>query len=188
MKNLIRIITFLFCLITGMGAVSAQEIKSTNSLGFQINPYLDSHFFDRTFIKPVYALRYSYNFKDHLSFGPEVSGYYIKWLSHQGDLTISSINLGGFFRYSFIPQSRIKPFIEVSPYYRLYHFKSSTIITQDGIGMEYRDHYLTGYLSPGLTLTSKSRKLSLDLLYKFSNNRFVNDRKSVISYRFNINF
>jgi len=188
MKNLIRIITFLFSLFAGIDAVSAQEIKSNNSIGFQINPYFDTHFFDRTFIKPVYALRYTFNFKDHLSFGPEVSGYHIKWLSDQADLTISSINLGGYFRYSFIPKSRINPFIEISPYYRLYHFKSSTIVTQEGIGKDYRNSYFTGYISPGISLFSKSKKLSLDLFYKFSNNRFVNDKKSVISYRFNINF
>jgi hypothetical protein len=179
---------FLFCLFLGLGALSAQGINKRNSIGVQINPYFDSQFFNGFFIKPVYALRYTYNFNSHLSFGPEISGFYIKDLSDQTDLIISTINLGGYFRYSFMPNYRVNPFIELSPYYSLHHFKSSTIVTEDGIGKEYRNDFLTGYVSPGVSLVSKSRKLSLDLFYKFSNKSFVNDKKSVFSYRLNINF
>lgn len=187
MKNLVRTIMCLSCVFISFGTSFAQ-ISNSQSIGVQVNPYLDSHLFNSVSIKPVYALRYTFNLKNHLSFGPELSGYYIKMLSDQNDLTVSSINLGGYVRYSFLPQSRINPFMELSPYYTFYHSKSSTIVTQKGIGQEYRDDYLTGYISPGISLVSKSHKISLDLLYKFSNKEFVNGKKSVFSYRININF
>jgi hypothetical protein len=187
MKNL-SILLFLVCLVFPAEPIHAQDNNKSHSVGLQLNPYLDSHFFDGTFYKPVYAARFSFNLNNHISLGPEVSGYFVHWNSNQGDMNISDLNLGGFVRYTFLPASRIRPFFEFSPYYTFYYFKSGTILTPEGIGKEYNDSYLSGYLSPGVTLYSKNHKFSLDLMYKFSNYNFVNDKKSVFSYRLNFNF
>jgi len=187
MKNLSSFLC-LACLVFLTSSIYAQDGSKSRSIGVQLNPYLDARFFDRTFIKPVFAGRYSFNFKDHISFGPEVSGYFVHWNSHQDDMNISDLNLGGFVRYSLLPTARIRPFLEFSPYYTLYHFKSTTIQTTEGIGREYHNSYLSGYLSPGITLYSQNHKISLDLMYKFSNKTLVSDKKSAFTYRLNFNF
>ena len=187
MKNL-QILLSLICLLFIADLVHAQNDTKRHSIGIQLNPYLDSHFFNGTFIKPVFAGRYTFRLNEHLSLGPEVSGYFVHWNSDQGDMNISDLNLGGFIRYSIMPTSRINPFLELSPYYTFYHFKSTTIQTQEGIGLEYDKTYFNGYLSPGITLNSRNHKFSLDLMYKFSNKNFVNDNKSAFTYRLNFNF
>jgi hypothetical protein len=186
MKNL-QTLLFITCLAFIANPIHAQDSKSS-SIGLQLNPYLDSYLFEGTFIKPVFAARYGINLNKHLSLGPEVSGYFIHWISDQGDMNISDINLGGFARYSLLPTSRIRPFFEFSPYYTLYHFKSKTIQTQEGIGKEYDQTYFSAYFSPGITLYSKNKKFSLDLMYKFSNKTLVNDNKSAFTYRLNFYF
>jgi hypothetical protein len=188
MKSIVRIILCLSCLVIGLGTACSQSPEKSHSIGFQVNPYLDFQFFDGIAIKPVYAVRYTFNLTEHLKFGPEISGYYVKTLSDQYDLHISTVNFGGYIRYSFMPKARINPFIELSPYYSFHHFKSADIVTPTGIGKEVRNSFLTGYASPGISLASKSQKLSLDLFYKFSNKGFINGNKAVFSYRFNVNF
>jgi hypothetical protein len=186
MKNL----QIVLCLIglSFASVASAQDDKKSHSIGLQLNPYLDSYFFEGTFTKPVFAVRYGYHWNDKLSFGPEVSGSFVHHNSNQVDYNSSDLNLGGFVRYSLMPTSRIRPFIEASAYYNFHHFKSSTIVTQEGIGEEFSHNSLNGYLSPGVTLYSKNQKFSLDLMYKFSNAYFINGHKSVFSYRLNFNF
>lgn len=170
------------------GSAYAQDAGKRNSIGIQLNPYLDSHFFDGTFFSPVFAGRYGYSLNKYLTVGPEISGYYVLRDEVKSDLHISSLNVGGFLRYSLIPASRVRPFFEFSPYYTFYHFKSEAIVTQEGIGKEYSDSWFSGYLSPGLTLYSKNRRFSLDLMYKFSNKDFISGNKSVFTYRLNFNF
>ena len=187
MKNL-QFLLCLTCLVFIADSIHAQDDSKSNSIGIQLNPYLDSHFFNGTFIKPVFAGRFAFNLDNHFSIGPELSGYFVKWNSDQGDMNISDLNLGGFIRYSILPTSRVKPFFEFSPYYTFYHFKSKTIQTQEGVGLELDKTYFSGYLSPGITLCSKNQRFSLDLMYKFSNKSFVNDNKSAFTYRLNFNF
>lgn len=187
MKNS-QILLCLALLIIIADSIHAQNDIKSRSIGIQLNPYLDSHLFNGTFIKPVFAGRYSINLNKHFSLGPEISGYFVKWNSDQGDMNIYDINLGGFIRYSLLPTARIKPFFEFSPYYTFYNFNSKTIVTQEGIGMTYDKNYFTGYLSPGITLYSRNNKFSVDLMYKFSNKNFVNDNKSAFTYRLNFNF
>jgi hypothetical protein len=103
-------------------------------------------------------------------------------------LNISYLNLGGFIRYSILPASRVKPFFELSPYYTFNHLKSTTVHTQEGVGLEYDKSWFSGYLSPGITLSSKNRRFSLDLMYKFTDKGFANGKKSVFTYRLNFNF
>lgn len=166
----------------------AQDDKKSHSIGIQANPYLDSHFFEGSFIKPVFAARYGFNLKNNFSFGPEISGYFIHMISDQVDFNVSNINIGGFVRYSFLPSSRIRPFFEASPYYTLHHVKSTTMYTPNGTGVDASKNSFNGYFSPGFSLYSKNHKFSLDLMYKFSNTTFVNGHKAVFSYRFNFNF
>lgn len=182
---------FVLCLI-GVSFISvagyAQDDRKSHSIGIQLNPYMDSFLFEGTFIKPVFAGRYGYNLNSNLSFGPEISGYFIHHNSDQVDFNISNLNLGGFVRYSFLPASGIRPFFEASPYFTFHHLKSGTIQTQEGTGMDVSRNSLNGYISPGVSLYTKNHKFSLDLMYKFSNSGFVNGHKSAFTYRINFNF
>lgn len=182
------ILFFLVSLFFAVNSITAQNTFKGRSIGIQLNPYLDSHFFEGTFLKPVFAGRFTFHLNDHLSFGPEVSGYFVHWISDQGDMDISDLKFGAFARYSVFRTSRINPFIELSPYYSFHHLKSATIVTYEGIGMDKSGTYFSGYFSPGVTLSSKNHKFSLDLMYKFSDKEFVNSNKSVFSYRLNFHF
>jgi len=185
MKNSSILLCFT-CLIFFTSPIQAQDNTKKHSVGVQLNPYLDSYFFDGTSFRPVFAVRFGFNIKDHLSFGPEVSGYFVRLKSDQ--MNSSYINLGAFVRYSILPTSRIKPFLEFSPYYTFFQYKINA--TQTWEEYEYSNTNIGGYLSPGISLCTKNRKFSLDLMYKFSINDYqlIAGKKSVFTYRFNFNF
>jgi hypothetical protein len=186
MKNLSILLAFT-CLIFFAAPVQAQDNTKKHSIGIQFNPYLEPYFFDGTYTKWVFAIRYGFSFKDHLSFGPEFSGFYMHHLITKS----SDFNFGGFVRYTLLPTSRIKPYLEFSPYYSKYHFKIDPGVNWEGV--DNQSTHISGYLSPGISLYTKNRKFSLDLMYKFSitdkpEAPFANSNKSVFSYRLNFNF
>lgn len=177
--------TILSILLTGFCMMSSAQTGTNHSIGLQLNPYFDESLFKGDAIKPVYAFRYTFSIKDHISLGPELSGNFMRGPIAGPVYKSSNFNLGGFFRYSFLPGSRVKPFFELSTYYTFFSYK------QHGLGATWSggsDSYLSGYLAPGISLFSKSRNFSVDLFYKFSNTDFVNGNKSVLSYRFNYRF
>ena len=180
LKTILSIVFVGFCLIS-----SAQR-GASHSIGLQLNPYLDEDLFNGSSIKLVYALRYNFSIKDHLTLGPELSGYYFK--EHSVDYTDSNFNVGGFFRYSFFPASRVKPFFELSPYYTFFSYKNAPENFYPGMLPNGKDSYLSGYLAPGISLFNKSQKFSFDLFCKFSSKGFVNGENIVLSYRFNFRF
>ena len=185
LKTILSIVFIGFCLI------SSAQTGMNHSIGLQLNPYLDESLFNGNAFKPVYALRYTFSIKDHITLGPELSGSNFRRPTVGPAFKSSEINLGGFFRYSFFPESRVKPFFELSSYYTFYSYKSRLrdySVAHYGIDPSSSGSYLSGYLAPGISLFSKSRKFSLDLFYKFSNKDFVNRKQSVLSYRINFRF
>jgi hypothetical protein len=181
-KSILIIVFAVFCL-----RASAQSVTS-HSIGFQLNPYLDADLFNGMSVKFVYAGRYNFSIKDHITLGPELSGFYARVLIIDPNYTYANFNIGGFFRYSFLPVSRIRPFFELSPYYTFLSYKNGPENTYNDLPTHGRDSYLSGYLAPGVSLFNKSRKLSLDLFCKFSNKMLVNNDKIVFSYRLNFRF
>lgn len=179
MKMLLK--TFLGIVFAGFSLISSGQTGMKHSIGLQLNPYFDEHLFNHQFFKPVYAFRYTLGIKEHITLGPELSGFYVK--SYVNDFTIGNINAGGYFRYSFLPQSRIKPFIELSSYYTYHYWRNGPEITFGEFEPNGSKSFLSGYVAPGITLLSKSGKISLDIMYKFSNKTFVNNEKSIFSYR-----
>jgi len=184
MKILVR--TILCILISGYCLISSSQSVGQHSFGLQINPLVDKNLINHESYKPVYAFRYALSIKDHITLGPELSGFFMK--TYVDDFTIGNINIGGYFRYSFLPQSRLKPFIELSSYYTYHYWKNGPEITFGDMEPNGSKSLISGYVAPGISLFSKSRKISLDLMYKFSNKTFVNAEKSVFSYRLNFWF
>ena len=182
LKTILSIVFLSFCLM------SSAQSGARHSIGLQLNPYLNADLFDGMSVKYVYAGRYNFSIKDHITFGPELSGFYGKLLYLDPNYKYSNFNVGGFFRYSFIPASRVKPFFELSPYYTFLSYKSLPENAYKGLTTNGKDSYLSGYLAPGISLFNKSGKLSLDLFCKFSSKMLVNNDKIVFSYRLNFRF
>lgn len=184
MKVLTR--TLLTIFFSGFCLILSSQMTGKHSIGIQLNPYFDEALFKQISVKPVYALRYSYRINEHITIGPELSGYFAKVLND--DFTFGNFNAGGFFRYSFLPSARIRPFIELSPYYTYHYWKNFPEIAYSDQEPNGNMSFISGYAAPGISLFSKSGKISLDLFYKFSNKTFVNNNQSVFSYRLNFNF
>jgi hypothetical protein len=185
MKIISRTILCIF--FSGYCLISSSQSVSKHSIGLQLNPFFDEHLFNHEFYSPVYAFRYTLGIREHITLGPELSGFYTK--AYVNDFTLSNFNVGGFFRYSFLPTSRVNPFIEVSPYYTFHSWKNGPTESFSGaLEPSGSRSYLSGYIAPGISLYSKSKKVSLDLFYKFSNKDFVNGKQSVLSYRLNFKF
>ena len=188
MKNLVKFTLILVLFSAFVGPSYSQSTILKNSIGLQLNPYFDTQLFQGNSLKTVFAVRYTHNLNEHLSFGPEFSGNYIKALNDPSDFNGLAINLGFFVRYTLLPDSRIRPFLEFSPYYSFGHVKSSVIQSDEGVGIDSWNNRFTGYIGPGITLVSKSERITLDLFYKFTNTGFVNGNKSAFSYRLNFSF
>jgi hypothetical protein len=186
MKMLYKII--LTIALAGLFLTSSAQSGMKHSVGLQLNPYLDADLFNGNSVKIVYALRYTFSIKDNITLGPELSGFHAKLKYLDPDYTYSNFNVGGFLRYSFFPASRVRPILELSPYYTFSSYKNLPENTYTGVPPNDKDGYLSGYLAPGISLFNKSRKISLDLFYKFSTKMFVNGDKAVLSYRLNFRF
>ena len=180
--------TILSIVFVGLCLISSAQTGMNHSIGLQLNPYLDKDLFNGNSIKYVYALRYTFSIKDHITLGPELSGYNVKLLYLDPNYTFSNFNVGGFFRYSFFPSSRVKPFFELSPYYTFSSYKNLPENTYEGWPPSGKDSSLSSYLAPGISLFNKSRKLSLDLFCKFSSKSFVFPPQLELSYRLNFRF
>jgi hypothetical protein len=172
----------------GFCFTSSAQSGTNHSIGLQLNPYLNADLFNGNSTRFVYALRYNFSLKDHITLGLELSGYNIRVPTVAPAYTSSIFNVGGFFRYSFLPASRIRPFFEFSPYYTFLRYNNLPENTYNGVSSNGKDSFLAGYLAPGISLFNKSHKFSLDLFYKFSTKMFVNDDKLVLSYRLNFRF
>lgn len=176
---------FLLTLTIFCTPAFSQEIPIKNSIAFQSNIFLDRNLYNGVLIQPVWALRYGYNLTDNFRFGPEISGSRTFFRSVP-DMKSTSLTIGGFARYSMFSDKRISPFAELSLYYYHGHFvpgaETSSSLTE-GFVNDFR-----GYLAPGVSVKSRSQKLSFDLMYKFSPDKFINGKNSVFSYRLTFNF
>lgn len=181
-------IIILLMLMVFCASIFSQEKPRKNSIGFQANILLDENLYNGAFIQPVWALRYGYHYSKNLSFGPEISGTRTFWRSSNvRDTKQTTLTIGGFSRYTFLSKKRVSPFVELS----LYDQYSRFVPGVDPVfnNMEERtSHKFTGYVAPGISIKSKSRKFSFDLMYKFSPDRFINYKEAVLSYRLNFYF
>ncbi|MFO8235445.1 MAG: hypothetical protein R6U04_08590 [Bacteroidales bacterium] len=178
------LIVLLFILVTIQ--LFSQDYQKKHTLGLQTNIFLDEDLYEGHTMKAVWAFRYSYARNENLVIGPEISGYRLFVLSIS-DTKTEYFNFGGFGRYILFPDKRFNPFGELSLYCKRRHFVPSSRMVGENIeeSVEYK---LTGFIAPGISLKSKSRKFSFDLMYKFSPDDLINNKHSVLSYRVNFHF
>ena len=158
-----------------------------NQIGIQLNPYIDNLFFDFNFMNTVAAIRYGHRFTKNFTTGVEFSSYfpiniatgnnfyYFKYFSYRA---------GAYARYSIRSEKRLQLFAEASPFFS--HYSRPWTTSSDH--SPYSDSKFGYYVAPGITLYSKTRRISFDLYYKFSNQYFSNSNKSILSYKVNYNF
>lgn len=180
---------YLIAMVLITQSVSAQTtseetILSTymNQLGLQLNPYLDENLFRGFMPELVFGIRYAYHVAPHFSAGPEVNGFFPVNLKSGNDLFFFRLGAGAFARYSFFPESRVRVFAEVLPYYSYRYWEENQWLP------ELRESRFGLCLSPGASLYSRSGRFSIDLYIKFSNIDFVNSKNYVFSYKVNYHF
>lgn len=135
----------------------------------------------------VSALRYGYRITKNITTGMEFScGFPIHINSGQSwhYFNYFSYRVGIFGRYSILTEKRFQIFAEASPFFSHYWRE----LTSSSDQTPYRDNNFGYYVAPGVTLYTKSKRISFDLYYKFSNLSFINGNNSVLSYKVNYNF
>jgi len=191
MRTKVYLFTFILLLVPMVLLSQDSEIKEIttfkkNQIGIQLNPFINDQFFDFQIMNTVSALRYGYRITKNLTTGFEFScSFPININSSQFSYFNSfEYKTGLYTRYSILSERRFQIFAEASPFFSHYwkELTSSFDLTP------YRSHRFGYYVAPGLTLYSKSNRVSFDLYYKFSNFPFLNGNKSVLSYKVNFNF
>lgn len=181
------LIVFSIIGLCNVNPINAQDDTKRQFLGIQGPIGLSENLFSRASIDFIFAARYGYKINPKISFGPEISGVAASHLLDNNDDKSFRLMFGGFSRYTILPTKRINLFIEVSPYVMYIRYIPGSDLIFDNIP-EKRELHFTGYLGPGITINTKNRTVSLDLMYKSSPDYFVNSKKSVFSYRLNFHF
>ncbi len=191
MRTKVYLFTLIILLIPKVILSQNSENKGSktykkNQIGIQLNPFINDQFFDSQIMNTVSALRYGYRITKNLTTGFEFScSFPININSGQFSYFNSfEYKTGLYARYSILSERRFQIFAEASPFFSHYWKE----LTSSFDPTPYRSHRFGYYVAPGLTLYSKSKRVSFDLYYKFSNRMFANGNKSVLSYKFNLNF
>jgi hypothetical protein len=181
-----KVIFIFLAIISTSVTISAQNSDNKtsiseykNQIGIQLNPLFDNN---ETFSPIIYGLRYGYRIYKPLTLGAELSGSFPAF--NDPYVRYSDLRIGAFARYTFLPEKRIQGFLEASPFFAHTYFRGTEFYPGDVILNQFGL-----YVAPGLSLFTKSRKLSMDLYYKF----YVHpgdmySRHNTISYKLNFHF
>lgn len=182
-------IFFLF-IINASSQEKEKPLFYKNQIGIQFNPYINEQLLSTGGLRnmtAVSALRYGYRITKNITTSIEFScNFPINISSGQSYHYFNSFSyrIGLVTRYSILTEKRFQLFAEVSPYFSHYYREW----TSSSDHSAYRNSKFGYYVAPGVTLYSKSKRISFDLYYKLSNLAFTNGNKSVLSYKVNYNF
>ncbi len=140
---------------------------------------------DNSFPIIVYALRYGYNVHPNIKVGPEFSGYNVRMFQGNSQVFRSnSFRLGGFSRFTLNYLRIIRPFAEIDLYYN--HYWTKAFINNEWIYLN--KGRIGGFVAPGISFCFAKNRVSFDLMWKYSNEYFVNSKHRIISWRLSYNF
>lgn len=192
MLKLIRNIVVVVLFVVSSKVLYAQTETNVgtfkHSFGIQFNPAaqtLEQLIWNESAPRNiVLATRYSYRLYKNFYFGPEFS-LWRRNVTQDSQLISRGIqyNLGAFARYSISKLSFVKPFLETSFYFSHVYSMMSFFEYH-----EIRYNSFGGYIAPGISFCFAKSRISLDILYKFSNSEFVNEKNHIISWRLCYNF
>ncbi len=186
----IKKVTIFFVLIIIFPAAIAQDQlpEKKHIIGFNGPVSINSNLINGGSVDCIFALRYGYRFSSNITAGAEFSGYYTIFLADNiTDARSYGLRPGVFGRYTLFPDSRINLFAEAQIYTAYSRFIPGSDPVFDSID-ERKSLGLSAYLAPGISLKSKSRKLSFDLMYKFADRSFKYGREYGVSWRLNFHF
>jgi len=195
MRTKVYLFTFILLLVPKVLLSQDSEIKESttykkNQIGIQFNPFINERLLSTgglRMIDVVSSLRYGYRITKNVTTGMEFScGFPININSGQNFRYFNyfGYKIGLYAKYSILTEKRFQVFAETSPYFSNYWRE----LTSSSDQTPYRDNKFGYYVAPGVTLYSKSKRISFDLYYKFSNLAFINGNNSVLSYKVNYNF
>lgn len=186
----IKKVTIFFVLIIIFPAAVAQDQlpEKKHIIGFNGPVSINSNLINGGSVDCIFALRYGYRFSSNITAGAEFSGYYTIFLADNiTDARSYGLRPGVFGRYTLFPDSRISLFAEAQLYPAYSRFIPGSDPVFDNV-TERESFGLSAYLAPGISLKSKSRKLSFDLMYKFADRSFKYGREYGVSWRLNFHF
>lgn len=156
-----------------------------NQIGIQFNPLINERLLSPgglRMIQTVSAIRYGYRITKNITAGMEFDSHFPIFI-HFGDqfhlFNYFSYGIGLFTRYTVLSEKRFQIFAEVSPY--VAHAYKEMWDSADPT--PYRAYKFGCYAAPGVTLYSKSRRVSFDLYCEFY---FTGH--TMLSYKVNYNF
>jgi hypothetical protein len=175
-------------IVFSQAQTETKQINRRNQIGIQLNPHLDQNIFDFTIMNTVSAIRYGYKVTKNITTGAEFSCNFPVNIGSSSQtfhfFNYFSYAIGLYGRYSIMDEKRFQIFAEASPY--ISHYSREWTSSSDHSA--FRVTKFGYYVAPGVTLYSKTRKISFDLYYKFSNLSMVNSRHSELSFKVNYNF
>lgn len=187
-KTFLLSIGFLFLsFITAFSQEQEKQSFKKNQIGIQFNPIINERLLSTGgfgLIETVSSLRYGYRITKNFTTGMEFV-YKFPILTNSSYRENSEkfnyfiYRIGLITRYSIWSEKRFQLFAEVSPYF-VHAYKE---MWNSGDPAPYRTDEFGCYAAPGVTLYSKSRRISFDLYSEFS---FTG--QTMLSYKVNFNF
>ncbi len=189
MKNPLLIFLFLLICMLTLNAQETNKPEQSHQIGIQANPFFNELFFDElaagSFSRSllVFSARYGQQLPVNNKF---IAGGEFTWWQTTSRDDMGYLNLGPWARYVLSSFGGTHFFAETSAYVSYYHitfrsFGEQESITIDGFEWGY-------YVAPGITFKSSESRWSLDLLWKFSTQPLIDNRKNVFSFKINYHF
>ena len=178
MKSKIIILSLIFCPISGIlfSQTSERHLSSTemkDSVVFHYNTLSDG---SKDHSVKIFNDWYGARTIKPVTIGPEISGFF-----YYGDypgVESYGVSLAFYTGHSFSFDKWKQVFAEQSPMYHTYNEKP--------MGYKYSDTFI--FFAPGISIFSKSRKVSFGLYQKLNTQTFVNGKQLIAPYKVNFHF
>jgi hypothetical protein len=178
MKSKIIILSLILCPLsvilfsqTSERRLSSTEIK--DSVVFHYNSLSDG---SKDQSVKIFNDWYGAKTRKPVIIGPEISGFF-----YYGDypgVESYGVSLAFYTGHSFSFDKWKQSFAEQSPMNHTYNGNS--------MSCKYSDTFI--FFAPGISIFSKSRKVSLDIYQKLSTQTFVNGKQLIVPYKVNFHF
>lgn len=189
MKTFGYFIVFLIILLNIEQKVHAQSIftnifkENRQFVGVQINPYF-FYLGDITYHRynsKVIGFRYGMELYKNVSFGPEFSNLNYKYISDGSRATETRIGL--FARYGLLGEKNVQILIEPGLYYQIGRYHSFMMADPD-----WSKNKFGWYASAGMGINLYKKKVTLDLMVKYSPDLLFEGSHFAPTYKLNYHF
>lgn len=179
---------FFIFIISAFSQDQEKPSFKRNQVGIQFNPIINERLLSNGgfgLIETVSSLRYGYRITKNFTTGMEFV-YKFPILTNSSYRENSEkfnyfiYRIGLITKYSLLSEKRFQVFAEVSPYF-VHAYKEE--MWNSGDLAPYSTDEFGCYVAPGITLYSRSRRVSFDLYSEFS---FTG--QTMLSYKVNFNF